>query len=188
MIIIFKSQQYCFQRYVIIQVIRTRHQPKFHQLFVRKIDQEFIWDFCVIMLLYPVFAHNLIKHFISFEELSCVDCQKVVQCTIKNSQYVFTNKPSRVIEIIGIQNDAIHEPEPGHQLFLWQNAVSYLYILDYQRVNISLGSILERFHTGDDQRWIIVRSEVLWNAGSCHQALFHSLWSRRSYTNIANRK
>ena len=60
----------------------------------------------------------------------------------KDQSIFFTNKPSRVVEIIGIRNDAIHEPIPGHQLVLWQNAVSYLYILDYQRVNISLGSIL----------------------------------------------
>ena len=55
--------------------------------FVRKIDQEIIWDFCFIRLLYPVSAHNLIIHFISFEELSCVDCQNVAQYTIKTSKY-----------------------------------------------------------------------------------------------------
>ena len=51
--------------------------------FVRKIDQEIIWSFCVIRLLYSVSAHNLIIHFISFEELSNVDCQNVAQYTIK---------------------------------------------------------------------------------------------------------
>ena len=111
-------------------------------------------------------------------------------CSIynKDQSIFFTNKPSRMVEIIGFRNDTIHEPIPDHQLFLWQNAFLYLYILDHQRVNISLGLMLERFHTGDDQRWIIVRSEALWNAGSCHLALFHSLWSWRSYTNIANRE
>ena len=81
--------------------------------FVRKIYQEIIWDFCVIRLLYLVYAQNLIIHFISFEELSCIDCQNFAQYTIKTSQYFFTNKPSRVVEIIAIQNDA---PIPGHQL------------------------------------------------------------------------
>ena len=43
-------------------------------------------------------------------------------------------------------NDAFHEPILGHQLnILWQYAVSDLYIFGYQWVNISLGSILERF-------------------------------------------
>ena len=51
-----------------------------------------------------------------------------------------------MVEIIGIRNYAFHDPMPGHQLnILWQNAVSDLYIFDHQRVNISLGSILERF-------------------------------------------
>ena len=36
MIIIFKSQQYWVQPYVIIQVIRTWHQPKFHQFCLNK--------------------------------------------------------------------------------------------------------------------------------------------------------
>ena len=51
-----------------------------------------------------------------------------------------------MVEIIGIRNYAFHDPMPGHQLnILWQNAISDLYIFDHQRVNISLGSILERF-------------------------------------------
>ena len=108
---------------------------------------EIIWNFCVIRLLYPASAHNLIIYFISFEELSYVDCQNVAQYTIKTSQIHFTDKPCRVVEILGIRNDAIHEPIPGHQLFLWQNAVSDLYMFDHQWVNISLGSMLERFHT-----------------------------------------
>ena len=50
-----------------------------------------------------------------------------------------------MVEIIGIRNYA-HDPMPDHQLnILWQNAVSDLYIFDHQQVNISLGSILERF-------------------------------------------
>ena len=99
--------------------------------FVRKIDQEIIWNFGVIRLLNPVSAHNLIIHLISFEELSYVDCQNVAQYTIKTSQYIFWINP-------------IHEPIPGHQLFLlWQNAVSNLYIFDHQRVDISLDSMLE---------------------------------------------
>ena len=35
----------------------------------------------------------------------------------KDQSIHFTNKPSRVVEIIGIRKDAIHEPKPGHQLF-----------------------------------------------------------------------
>ena len=116
--------------------------------FVRKINQEIIWNFCVIRLLHSVSAHNLIIHFIWFKELSYVDCQNGAQYTIKASQYILRINPLGVVEIIGFRNDAIHEPLPGHQLnFLWQNVVSDLYIFDHQRVNISLGSMLERFHT-----------------------------------------
>ena len=71
-------------------------------------------------------------------------------CSIynKDQSIHFTNKPFRVAEIIGMQNDAIHEPIPGHQLnFLWQNAVSDVYIFDHQRAHISLGSMLVRFYT-----------------------------------------
>ena len=41
----------------------------------------------------PGLAHNLIIHFISFEELSYVDCQNVAQYTIKTSQYIFRINP-----------------------------------------------------------------------------------------------
>ena len=42
--------------------------------------------------------------------------------------------------------DNDHDPMPGHQLnILLQDAVSDLYIFDHQRVNITLGSILESF-------------------------------------------
>ena len=54
------------------------HQPKFHQ-FCPNNWPEIIWNFCVKRLLYQISAHNLITHFISFEELSYVDCQNVVQ-------------------------------------------------------------------------------------------------------------
>ena len=142
-IIIFKSQQYWFQRYVIIHDINSNFST-----FVRKNDQEIIWNFCVIRLLYLVSAHNLTIHFISFKESSYVDCQNGPQYTIKASQYILRINPLDVVEINGFRNDAIHEPLPGHQLnLLWQNAVSGLYIFDHQRVNISLGSMLERFHT-----------------------------------------
>ena len=94
MIIIRKSQQYWVQRYVI--------NPSFTN-FVRKIDQEIIWNLCDIRLLNPVSAHNLIIHLISFEELSYVDCQNVAQYAIKASQYNLRINP-------------IHEPIPGHQL------------------------------------------------------------------------
>ena len=61
--------------------------------FVRKIDQEITWNFCVVRLLYLASAHNLIIHFISFEELSYVDCQDVAQCTIRTSQYILRINP-----------------------------------------------------------------------------------------------
>ena len=52
-----------------------------------------------------------------------------------------------MVEIIGIRDYAFHDPMPGHQLniFFLENTVSDLYIFDHQRVNISLGLILERF-------------------------------------------
>ena len=64
----------------------------------------------------------------------------------KSHSWHLTNDHPRMVEIIGIRNHAFHDPMSGHQLnILWQNAVSDLYIFDHQRVNISLGSILERF-------------------------------------------
>ena len=74
-----------------------------------------------------------------------VDCQNFIPYTIKASH--LTNDHSRMVEIIGIRNYApFHDPMPGHQLnILWQNAVSDLCLFHHQQVNISLGSILERF-------------------------------------------
>ena len=67
------------------------------------------------------------------------------------------NDHSRMVEIIGFQNYAFHDPMPGHQLnTLWQNTVSDLYVFDHHRVNISLGSILERFIP----QWKVGHSEV----------------------------
>ena len=64
----------------------------------------------------------------------------------KSQSWHLMNDHSRMIEIIGIRNYAFHDPMPGRQLIiLWQNAVSDLYISDHQWVDISLGSILERF-------------------------------------------
>ena len=55
------------------------------------------------------------------------------------------NDHSRMVEV-GIRNYAFHEPMPGHKLnILCQNVVSDLHIFDHQRVDLSLGSILERF-------------------------------------------
>ena len=56
------------------------------------------------------------------------------------------NDHSRMVELIGIRNSAFHEPIADHKLnILWQNAISDLYIFDYERVNTALGSMLERF-------------------------------------------
>ena len=150
---------------------------------------EIIWNFCVIRRLYQVSVHNLMIHFISFEELSYVDCQNVAQYTIKTSQYILRIKPSCVVEIIGIRNDAIHKPIPGHQLFCVCVCVFVCVCVTkccFKSVHIwpstswyFIGLKAAAFQH-DDQRWIIVRSEALWNAGSCHLAVFHSLWSWRS--------
>ena len=84
--------------------------------FVRKIDQEIIWNFCVIRLLYSVSAHNLVIHFIWFKELSYVDCHNGAQYTIKTSLYILRINPRGVVNIIGFRNDAIYEPLPGDRL------------------------------------------------------------------------
>ena len=52
-----------------------------------------IWNFCVIRWLYQVSVHNLMIHFISFEELSYIDCQNVAQYTIWTSQYILRINP-----------------------------------------------------------------------------------------------
>ena len=84
--------------------------------FVRKIDWEITWNFCVVRLLYPVSAHNQIIHFISFERVILRRLSGCCSIYNKNQSIHFTNIPSRLIEIIGMRNDAIHEPIPGHQL------------------------------------------------------------------------
>ena len=82
----------------------------------------------------------------------------------KSQSWHLTNDHSRMVEIIGILNYAFHEPMPGHQLnILWQNAVSDLHIFDHQRVDISLGSILERFIP---QSWKVHHSEI-WSLVKC---------------------
>ena len=45
-------------------------------------------------------------------------------------------------------------------LCVWQNVASNLYIFDHQRVNISLGSMLERFHT-------MIKGGSLWDLKLC---------------------
>ena len=87
-------------------------------------------------------------HIISLELKFYVDCQNGIQYTVK-AIYDLTNDPSRMVEIIGIRNDAFHELVPGHlPSILWQYAVSDLYIFDHQRDNISSGSmLLGAFHT-----------------------------------------
>ena len=151
--------------------------------FVRKIDQDIIWNFCVIRLLYSVSAHNLKIHFIWLKELSYVDCQNGDQYTIKASQYILRINPLGVVEIIGFRNDAIHEPLPGHQLIFFYDKM-WFQICAYLTIN-------ELIHWA--QCWSVStrRSKVdhcdIWsfvNCGSqsCHLALFH----RRTYTNIAN--
>ena len=86
----------------------------------------------------------LITHFISFEVQRRLS--KFYFVHNKSRSWHLPNDHSRMVEIIGTQNYAFHDSMPGHQLnILWQNAVSDLYIFDHQRVNISLGLILERF-------------------------------------------
>ena len=107
----------------------------------RKFDSEIIWKFCVIGC-YSLAL--LITHFISFEVQGRLS--KLYSIHNKSQSWHLTNDHSRMVEIISIRNYAFHDPMPGHQLnILWQNAISVLYIFDHQRVNISLGSILERF-------------------------------------------
>ena len=57
-------------------------------------------------ILYSVSAHNLMIHFLSFEELSNVDCQDVAQ--YKASQYILRINTLGMVEIIGFPNNAIH--------------------------------------------------------------------------------
>ena len=65
--------------------------------------------------------------------------------------------------VIDIRNYAFHEPIADHQLnILWQNLVSDLYIVDHQRVNISLGAMLESW----TQRSNVDHSEI-WSFVKC---------------------
>ena len=143
-----------FQKSTILSSAMSLYRSSGHDInpsftnFVRKIDQEIKWNFCVVRLLYLVFAHNLIIHFYIIWRVILPRLSGCCSIYNEDQSIHFTDKPSRVVEIIGMRNDANHEPIPGHQLnFLWQNAVSDLYRFDHQRVNISLGSMLGRFHT-----------------------------------------
>ena len=99
------------------------------------------------------------------------------------------NDPSRTSEIIGIRNDAIHEPIPGHQInILWQNAFSDLYIFDHWWVDISLGSMLKCFTRRSKavdhcEIWSFVKCGFL--PSSCISQLV-IIEIRRSFTNGAN--
>ena len=71
------------------------------------------------------------------------------------------NDHSRMVEIIVIRNYALLDPMSGHQLnILWQNGVSDLYIFDHQRVNMFLGSILERFIPQSNRIYIHLESRA----------------------------
>ena len=56
-------------------------------------------------------------------------------CSIYNQDQSihFTNKPSREVEIIGIRNDAVDEPIPGHQLFFCDKML--FHICTYLTIN-----------------------------------------------------
>ena len=119
-----------------MQVISTHYINPSLVIFFWKFDREIIWKFCVLLGCYSLAL--LMTHFISFE----------VQRRLSFFPYTIkaSHDHSRMVEIIGIRNYALHDTKPGHQLnVLWQNVVSDLYMFDHQRVNISLGSILERF-------------------------------------------
>ena len=117
---------------------QSLHQPKFDHFFLK------IWSWnhmgvCVIRLPYFISAHN--TFYIIWSTTYIV---KILFHTQYQSWHL-TNDHFCMVEIIGIQNYAFHDPMPGHQLnILWQNGVSDLYIFDHQWVNISFSSILER--------------------------------------------
>ena len=71
-------------------------------------------------------------------------------------------RPPRTVEIIGIRNDAFHEPIPSHQQnILWENVVSHLYIFEHQQVNIYVLVIdAAAFHT-------TIKDESLWDLKLC---------------------
>ena len=142
MITIFKSRQYWVKWYVVIQVI-SRHDINPILPIRPKIDHETIWNFCVIRLLHQASAQNtfyFIWNAILHRLSKCYSTQ------YKGLSRYLTHDPSRMVEIIGIWNNAFHEPIPDNQLnILWQNAISHFYIFNHQQVNFSLGWMLERF-------------------------------------------
>ena len=171
MIIIFKHQQYS-----VICVLQVTNSHDINQSLtncIRKFDREVICNFCVIrLLLYQASAYN------TFHIIWRAILHRLSKCYSihnKGHSWRLTNEPSRTSKIIGIRNGAIHEQIPGHQLnILWQNVFSDLYIFDHQRVNISLVSMLECFTRRSKVDYCEI-SDALWNAGSWHLSVFHSL-------------
>ena len=105
-----------------------------------ELDRGIIWKFCIkgcyslALLITHVLSFAVQRRLLKFHFIHN-----------KSQSWHLTNHSS-MVEIISIRNYAFHDPMPDHQLnILWQNAVSDLYIFDHQRVDISLGSILERF-------------------------------------------
>ena len=81
-----------------------------------------------------------------------------------------------------IPSDTFHEPILGHQLnILGQNAISDLYIFDHKRVDISLGSMLERF-----TRQSKVDHSEIWSFVKCGFLPSSCISQWRSYTNSAH--
>ena len=141
MIIIFKSQHHWVQWYVVIQAI-SRHDINLSLTnFAWKFHREIIWNFCFIRLLYQASVYDI---FYIICSAIIHGLSKYHSLHNKGQSWHLTNDPSHMVESIGIQNDAFHEPIPGHRLtILWQNAVSDPYTFDHQWVNNSLGSMLE---------------------------------------------
>ena len=124
----------------VICVIAVIISTQVWSFFFSELDRGIMWKFC-IKGCYSLAL--LITHFISF----AVQRRLLKFHSIHNkSQSWHLTNHSSMVEIISIRNYAFHDPMPDDQLnILWQIAVSDLYIFDHQRVNISLGSILERF-------------------------------------------
>ena len=113
-------------------VIRTWHQPKFHQFCPKNWPGNHMG-----LLRYKAAITGLCSlSDNTFYIIWRVILRKLSECCSiynKDQSIHFKNKPSCVVEIIGIRNDAIHEPIPGHQLFFCDKML--FHICTYLTIN-----------------------------------------------------
>ena len=126
-----------------------------------QVDREIIWNFCVLRLLYYT-RSLLIIHFTSFDVQRRLP--KFYSIHNKGQSWHFMNGHSRMVEIIGIRNYALHQ---RHSMNQYQ-AINWIFCDKMRFQTCTYLTINELIFpwarcwsvSHDDQRWITLRSEA----------------------------